>query len=137
MPTKHSNMAKLGATGRHSSATGMAMASHSIGLYNPATARRLFAEREHIGLCRHNIPIWPGWGQLDAIAGDWTGHGVSTVGLYNQAASKVYLRNENTTGYADITFQYGQAGANWRPIAGILERSFQYIDDNKQCDWLR
>ena len=31
----------------------------------------------------------------------------STIGLYSQATGKVYLRNENTTGIADITFQYG------------------------------
>ena len=29
-----------------------------------------------------------------------------------------YLRNSNDTGYADLTFAYGAAGAGWIPIAG-------------------
>ena len=53
-----------------------------------------------------------------AIAGDWDGDGVSTIGLYNQATGQVYLRNENTSGIADITFQYGPAGNNLVPLAG-------------------
>ena len=44
----------------------------------------------------------------------------STIGLYNQAAGTVYLRNENTSGMADITFQYGPTGNNWVAISRRL-----------------
>jgi ribosomal protein S16 len=44
--------------------------------------------------------------------------GTSTAGVYNPALSRFYLRNSNTAGYADLTFDYGAAGAGWLPIAG-------------------
>ena len=47
-----------------------------------------------------------------------TGNGTDTIGLYNPATSVFYLRNTNGTGYADVTFAYGPAGAGWIPIAG-------------------
>jgi hypothetical protein len=45
----------------------------------------------------------------------------TTIGLYNQAASKFYLRNTNDSGYADETFSFGAAGAGWIPISGDWE----------------
>jgi hypothetical protein len=48
------------------------------------------------------------------LANNWG----STLGLYNNAAGTAYLRNENTSGSADITFQFGPAGSDWIPIAG-------------------
>ena len=61
---------------------------------------------------------------MDPIAGDWDGDGKDTVGLYDPATSKFYLRNTTSLqgpsdlGYADVAFAYGAAGAGWTPIAG-------------------
>ena len=52
------------------------------------------------------------------IAGNWSGNGKDTIGLYNPKTSVFYLRNTNDTGYADRTFAYGPASAGWEPIAG-------------------
>ncbi|KAB2935822.1 MAG: hypothetical protein F9K25_02540 [Candidatus Contendobacter sp.] len=41
-----------------------------------------------------------------------------TIGLYNPATSFFFLRNSNTQGIADLTFNYGPPGAGWLPIVG-------------------
>ena len=41
-----------------------------------------------------------------------------TIGLYDPTTSVFYLRDTNDSGYADLTFAYGAAGAGWVPIAG-------------------
>lgn len=38
---------------------------------------------------------------------DWDGDGVDTVGLYRPYSGFVYLRNSNTTGFADVDFYFG------------------------------
>jgi hypothetical protein len=56
-----------------------------------------------------NGPFWP-------VAGDWDGDGLDSVGLYDCSVGVFYLRNSNTTGFADITFPFGMAGD--LPVAG-------------------
>ena len=41
-----------------------------------------------------------------------------TIGLFAPTSSKFYLRNTNDAGYANLTFPYGPANADWKPIAG-------------------
>jgi hypothetical protein len=48
------------------------------------------------------------------IMGDWDGDGIDTLGVYRNGV--FYLRNSNTTGYADVTFAYGNPGDY--PLAG-------------------
>jgi hypothetical protein len=48
------------------------------------------------------------------VVGDWDGDGTTTVGV--QRGATFYLRNENTTGQADVTFDYGVWGDS--PLAG-------------------
>ena len=48
------------------------------------------------------------------VAGDWNDDGVDTVGLFING--NVFLRNTNSTGPADLTFLFGQAGD--QPVAG-------------------
>jgi hypothetical protein len=50
------------------------------------------------------------------MTGDWIGQGHDGVGLFRQSNGYTYLRNELTTGYADIAFVYGIAGD--MPVAG-------------------
>ncbi len=46
----------------------------------------------------------------DPFLGDWDGDGVDTPGLYRPSDGKVYLRNSNTPGIADIEFFFGDPG---------------------------
>ncbi|MGQ0570273.1 MAG: DUF7948 domain-containing protein [Armatimonadota bacterium] len=41
-----------------------------------------------------------------------------TVGLYDPAAGRFFLRNSNTAGPADVAPFYGPAGMGWIPLAG-------------------
>ncbi len=41
-----------------------------------------------------------------------------TVGLYNSATATFFLRNSNSAGVADITFNYGPAGIGMIPLVG-------------------
>jgi hypothetical protein len=60
----------------------------------------------------------PAGSKFVPIAGDWTGQGTTTIGLYNPANSTFYLRDSNTAGPANSTFNFGPAGAGWIPLAG-------------------
>src|SRR5262249_44903911 len=42
-----------------------------------------------------------------AIAGDWDGDGVATIGVRRPNEATFYLRNSNTTGVADLAFGFG------------------------------
>jgi len=50
------------------------------------------------------------------VVGDWTGAGYDTIGLYDQASGNFYLRNSNTSGYADESFTLGNP--NDMPLSG-------------------
>jgi photosystem II stability/assembly factor-like uncharacterized protein len=41
-----------------------------------------------------------------------------TPGLYVPSSGTFFLRNSNSTGVADITFNYGPGGLGWLPLAG-------------------
>ncbi len=57
-------------------------------------------------------------GALDplGIAGDWNGDGIDTIGVYNQATSEFFLRNNNEQGSPDIQFQFGEPRQGWIPL---------------------
>ena len=42
------------------------------------------------------------------VAGDWTGIGKDTVGVFRNRI--FYFRNSNTAGFADLAFTYGTTG---------------------------
>ena len=44
--------------------------------------------------------------------------GGSKIGLFDAGSSVFFLKNSNSTGYADTTFAYGPANAGWQTIAG-------------------
>lgn len=52
------------------------------------------------------------------ITGNWDGIGSDTIGVYNQVTRAVYLKNNNTSGAADMVFGYGPLNNNWLPISG-------------------
>ena len=41
-----------------------------------------------------------------------------TIGLYNPAVARFYLRNSNSAGASNITFSYGPANQGWLPLVG-------------------
>jgi glucose/arabinose dehydrogenase len=51
--------------------------------------------------------------------GDWDCDGVDTPGLYRRSDGRVYLRNSNTTGVADVSFFFGNPGDV--PLAGDFD----------------
>jgi hypothetical protein len=44
--------------------------------------------------------------------------GITTPGLFDPKASVFYLRGDNSTGYADYTFGYGETNSGWIPVMG-------------------
>ena len=70
-----------------------------------------------IPLFQYGAPDWV------PVVGDWTGTGVTTVGMFDpigqfgQLPATWYLRNSNSAGAPDIApFAYGAAG--WKPVVG-------------------
>jgi hypothetical protein len=51
-----------------------------------------------------------------AIAGDWNGNGVDTTGVFRPSNGIIFLKNSNSTGFADIALNYGVPGD--RPVVG-------------------
>jgi hypothetical protein len=50
--------------------------------------------------------------------GDWDDDGVDTIGLYDPANARAYLRNSNSAGPANATFRYRSKPSTWKPMAG-------------------
>lgn len=50
------------------------------------------------------------------LAGDWNGDGIDTIGTFDTLTGSFFLRNSNTTGTADISFDYG--ARTWTPVVG-------------------
>jgi hypothetical protein len=44
------------------------------------------------------------------VAGDWNADAVDTTGVFRPSNGLLYLKNQNTTGFADIEINYGIAG---------------------------
>jgi cyclophilin family peptidyl-prolyl cis-trans isomerase len=55
-------------------------------------------------------------GAVEIPAADVTGG--SKIGLFSEGSSVFFLKNSNSTGYADTTFAYGPANAGWQVISG-------------------
>jgi hypothetical protein len=55
--------------------------------------------------------------QVRAVAGDWDGDDIHTVGLYRRDSNQWRLRNTNTTGGADLTYSFGSTTTQ-RPVVG-------------------
>jgi hypothetical protein len=96
----------------------------TLGLYNPATGFFYLHNSNTTGV--GEIALFygdPGQGWIPVV-GDWTGqrssagYPIDTVGLYDPATCTWYLRNELTTGAADITIAYGPPGQGWLPLVG-------------------
>ncbi len=61
--------------------------------------------------------FWFGIPGEKRVVGDWDGNGTQTPGVFNPSTGVWKLRNNNTTGPAHATFQYG--GGVWKnPVVG-------------------
>lgn len=87
------------------------------GMYDPATSNFFLRTSNDAGVSNLSFGYGaPGAGWM-AIAGDWDGDGVDTVGLYDPVESVFYLTN-TTNGQASIMFGFGAPAAGWTPVAG-------------------
>ena len=60
--------------------------------------------------------------KLDFTPDQVSGAGVpDTIGLFDPAASRFYLRSENSAGPADVTFGFGPQGAGWTQLRGDFD----------------
>jgi hypothetical protein len=90
------------------------------GVYDPSTSHFHFRKTNTSGV----QDSMAAYGVVDTVhpwlpvIGDWNGDGTETIGLYDPTAAVFYLRNSNTTGYADVIIGFGTPGNNWTPIAG-------------------
>jgi hypothetical protein len=96
----------------------------TIGLYNPATGFFYLHNSNTTGV--GDITFFygdPGQNWIPVV-GDWTGqkstagYPIDSVGMYDPKTCTWYLRNELTTGVADITIGYGPPGQGWLPLVG-------------------
>ncbi len=94
----------------------------TIGLYNPASSTFYLKDSNTSGYADTVFTFAPAGATASWIplVGDWTGSGVTTVGLYDPASSTFYLKDSNSGGSADTVFTFAPAGANaaWIPLAG-------------------
>ncbi len=64
-----------------------------------------------------NVSAFFGAAKVTRVTGDWNGDGVVTPGTYDPSTGTWKLRNSNSTGGANIEFQYG--GGPWTtPVVG-------------------
>ena len=110
-----------------------------VGLYDPATSIFHLASADVFTATSNTFtygsPVYFRGGVMTTtpihwqlLVGRWNGNGPDTVGLYDPAESKFYLKNDNTTGYGNITFLYGSpvyvggphasTAINWQAVAG-------------------
>jgi hypothetical protein len=94
----------------------------TVGLYNPATSTFYLKDSNSGGNADTVFTFDPAGANASwvPLAGNWTGNGVTTIGLYDPAASTFYLKDSNSGGNADTAFTYGPANASpaWIPVAG-------------------
>ncbi len=100
----------------------------TIGLYDPDNALVFLRDSNTTGVADnafvYGSPVYVG-GSLAGqkipwrpIAGDWTGAGTDTIGLYDPGTATFYLRNSNDGGFAQRTFVFGPVGSDTTPLAG-------------------
>ncbi len=94
--------------------------TQTIGLYDRATGLFYLSNSNASQMADTVFVFGPAHSQDIPIVGNWNGKnsGAQTVGLYDPATSTFYLRNSNSTGFADVTFAYRTANANLIPLAG-------------------
>jgi hypothetical protein len=98
----------------------------TVGLYDPATGTFFLKDTNSAGPADSTFNYGPGRnpgigvGDLGwlPLAGDWDGKGTTTVGLYSPGTGTFFLKDTNSAGPADMTFNYGPGGLGWTPLVG-------------------
>ena len=60
-------------------------------------------------------------GDQTVVVGDWDGDGKDTTGVFRPSNGVIFLKNQNSTGYADIAINYGMGGD--KPVTGLQEEA--------------
>lgn len=95
----------------------------TVGLYDPTSGYYFLKNTNAGGIA--DIVFQFGAGHpiyetpFRAIAGDWNGDGIDTVGFYNPYNGKLYLKNTNTPGPADEVYQF-DLGHNDQLVVGQM-----------------
>lgn len=94
----------------------------TVGVYDLRTATFTLLNLNAAGapeiVFRYGQPVLPSddVAGVIAVAGDWDGDGVDTIGLFDLATNEFRLRNENSAGEADLAFVFGSGAV--RPVVG-------------------
>jgi ribosomal protein S16 len=97
-----------------------ALGSSTPGLYDSSTSQFRLRNSNTSGV----EDKWLAFGEVNTahpwvpVVGDWNGDGVDTIGLYNPTNAAFYLKNSNSSGYADVVFGFGTPGNTFTPLAG-------------------
>jgi hypothetical protein len=87
------------------------------GMYDSTSSNFFLRSSNSPGVSNISFGYGPAGAAWLAVAGDWDGDGVDTVGLYDPVDSVFYLTN-TTNGQATTMFGFGAPAAGWTPIAG-------------------
>lgn len=97
----------------------------TIGAFDPASAMFYLRNSNTTGVADITLQYGPGTLSWLPVIGDWNGDGIDTIGLYNPRrgvpqVGRFLLRNTNTTGAADIAFNFNSP--NLKPLSGDWNR---------------
>jgi hypothetical protein len=120
-PTSPSSSATQGTS--HSSATSTATESTRIGLHRESTGLVYFRNSHTQGVADNQFFFGDPGDRL--VAGDWTGDGIDSPGLFRPGNHTVYLRYANTQGNADESKSVGSS--SWLPVAGFFGTPEKYL----------
>ena len=91
----------------------------TVGLHRESTGLVYMTnETASVGVASTDLEFF--WGDPNDVvfSGDWTGDGTDTPGLLRPSASTLFLRFENTLGFADLTRIVDNS--HWRPVSGRI-----------------
>jgi hypothetical protein len=96
----------------------------TIGAYNPASERFFLRNSNNAGApdagnFKFNVTLAPS--DEVPVTGDWDGDGTCTIGAYNPASERFFLRNSNSAGAPDagnFKFNVTLAASDEVPVTG-------------------
>ncbi len=83
-----------------------------VGLYQKSTGTFYLKNSNSAGAADTTFQFGPvsSTGDVVPLTGDWDADGITEVGLYQKSTGTFYLKNSNSAGSPDTTFQFGTIG---------------------------